>query len=131
MINAPLISPIYMGLVGLLTLYLSVRVSQNRQEHKVSTGDGDVPVLFKAIRVHANLIENAPLALILLLGIELQGASGWMVHALGLAFIGGRLLHAYGLGSNPQVPNARLFGSVITLAYLLAASLGVIAISLL
>lgn len=130
MINAPLISPIYMGLVGLLTLFLSVHVSRNRQEHKVSTGDGDVPALFKAIRVHANLIENAPLALILLLGIELQGASTWIVHALGLIFITGRVLHAYGLGSHPQVPTARLVGSVITLVYLLAASLGVIAISL-
>lgn len=130
MINAPLISPIYMGVVGLLTLYLSIRVSRNRQEHKVSTGDGDVPALFKAIRVHANLIENAPLALILLLAIELQGASFWIVHALGLVFVGGRLLHVYGLGSNPQVQTARLIGSSVTLVYLLAASLGVIAISL-
>ncbi|MFT5614422.1 MAG: putative membrane protein YecN with MAPEG domain [Granulosicoccus sp.] len=130
MINAPLISPIYMGIVGLLTLYLSVHASRNRREHKVSTGDGDVPALFKAIRVHANLIENAPLALILLLAIELQGASGWIVHGLGLAFVVGRLLHAYGLGCNPQVPNARLVGSVITLVYLLTASLGVIAISI-
>lgn len=130
MIDLQLISPIYMGLVGLLTLYLSVHVSRNRQEHKVSTGDGDVPQLFKAIRVHANLIENAPLALILLLGLELQGAPSWIVHALGLAFIVGRVLHAYGLGSHPQVPNARLVGSSITLVYLLATSVGVIALSL-
>lgn len=66
-----------MGLVGLLTLFLSIHVSRNRQKHQISTGGGDVPQLFKAIRVHANLIENAPLALILLLGIELQGAPGW------------------------------------------------------
>ncbi|MFT5343623.1 MAG: hypothetical protein ACI9BH_002846, partial [Paracoccaceae bacterium] len=31
MINAPLISPIYMGIVGLLTLYLSVHSSRNRR----------------------------------------------------------------------------------------------------
>lgn len=130
MMDITLISPIYMGLVGLLTLFLSVHVSRNRQEHKVSTGDGDIPALFKAIRVHANLIENAPLALILLLAIELQGAPGWMVHAFGLAFVGGRVLHAYGLGSHPQVPTARLIGSSVTLLYLLAASIAVIALSL-
>ena len=130
MIETSYISPIYMGLVGLLTLYLSIHVSRNRQEHKVSTGDGDVPALFKAIRVHANLIENAPLALILLLAIELQGAPGWMVHAFGAAFVGGRILHAYGLGSHPEVHVARVIGSSVTLLYLLTASIAVIAFSL-
>lgn len=130
MIETTLISPLYMGLIGLLTLYLSVLVSRNRQEHKVSTGDGDVPALFKAIRVHANMIENAPLALILLLAVELQGAPGWMVHALGAAFVGGRILHAYGFGRNPEVLIARVIGSTITLVYLLVVSIAVIVFSL-
>jgi uncharacterized protein len=130
MIDVSLVSPIYIGIVGLLAIYLSVQVSLNRQKHKVSTGDGDNPQLFKAIRVHANLVENAPLAMILLLAFELQGAATWMVHVLGLAFIIGRILHIYGLGSDPQVHKARTVGSSITLIYLLVTSVGVVALSL-
>ena len=130
MITASLVSPIYIGIVGLLALYLSVQVSLKRQKHKVSTGDGDNPILFKSIRVHANLIENAPLAMILLLAFELQGASAWMVHVLGLAFVIGRLLHVYGLGSQPQKLMARSVGSSITLIYLLVTSVAVVALSL-
>jgi len=130
MFEASLVSPIYIGIVGLLAIYLSVKVSLKRQEHKVSTGDGDNPHLFKSIRVHANYIENAPLAMILLLVFEMQGASAWMVHALGLAFVIGRVLHVYGLGSHPQLPLLRTVGSSITLTYLLVISVGVVALSL-
>jgi uncharacterized protein len=130
MIDFSLASPLYIGIVGLLALYLSVQVSLKRREHKVSTGDGDNPHLFKSIRVHANLVENAPLAMILLLAFELQGASTAMVHALGLAFVIGRILHIYGLGSQPQVPMARTVGSSITLVYLLVTSVGVVALSI-
>lgn len=130
MFDISLVSPIYIGIVGLLALYLSLQVSLKRQKHKVSTGDGDNPVLFKSIRVHANLIENAPLAMILLLAFELQGASAWMVHLLGLAFVIGRFLHIYGLGRQPQNTSARAVGSMITLIYLLVTSVAVVALSL-
>ena len=130
MINVSLVSPIYIGIVGLLAVFLSLKVSLKRKEHEVSTGDGDNPVLFKSIRVHANLIENAPLAMILLLAFELQGASVWMVHVLGLAFVVARLFHVYGLGSQPQKPMARTIGSLITLIYLLVTSIAVVALSL-
>ncbi len=130
MIETSLVSPIYIGIVGLLAIYLSFKVSLKRLKHKVSTGDGDNSHLFKSIRVHANYIENAPLAMILLLVIELQGAPTWMVHLLGLAFVFGRILHVYGLGSHPQIPMARTAGSSVTLIYLLVTSVGVVALSI-
>ena len=108
------ISPIYAGLVALLFLVLSYRVTLGRRAHKVSIGDGGHKALVKRIRVQANCAEYAPIAIILLAMAELQGAAGWLLHLGGLMLLSGRALHAYGLGSTPQVVPARINGMYLT-----------------
>ena len=109
------ISPIYAGLLGLLIVWLSVGVSTVRRQKKVSTGDGGEKALFKAIRVHSNAIENIPIAVILLVLLELQGAPGWALHFAGATFLAGRLLHAYGLGRERQFVPGRIYGAYLTI----------------
>ena len=70
------ISPIYAGLIALLFLVLSYRVTLGRRTHKVSVGDGGHKALVKRIRVQANCAEYAPIGIILLAMAELQGAPG-------------------------------------------------------
>src|SRR3546814_3661445 len=66
------VTPLYAALCGLLLMVLSVRVILLRRELKVGLGDGDQPVLRRAIRVQANGAEYVPLALILLLLLEIS-----------------------------------------------------------
>ncbi len=110
------ISPIYAGLVAILFLVLSYRVTLGRRAHQVSIGDGGHKALVKRIRVQANCAEYAPIGIILLAMAELQGAAGWLLHLGGLMLLSGRALHAYGLGSTPQVVPARINGMYLTFA---------------
>lgn len=50
-----------------------------------------------AIRVQGNAVEYIPVALLLLLVMEQNGAQVWMVHVCGVILIAGRLFHSYGL----------------------------------
>ena len=67
-----MVTPLYAGLLGLMLLVLSALVSRQRLRHKVSIGDGDVPSVRAAMRVQANFVEYVPLALILLVLLELS-----------------------------------------------------------
>jgi len=110
------VTPLYAGLIALLFVTLSLRVSLQRMKAKVSYGDGGDTELGKRIRVQANCAEYAPIGLILLAMAELQGAPLWVVHLLGASLLLGRLMHAYGLGGTPQHFTARQFSMVLTYA---------------
>jgi len=126
-----LATPLYAGLIAILFLYLSFRVVQGRFLHKVSIGDGGNADVAKRMRVQANCAEYAPIGLILLALAELQGMPVWLVHVFGLMLLAGRCLHAYGLGSTPQVVPARQWGMYLTLVMILLVALANIAHSLL
>lgn len=118
-----LISALYAGLLGLLFLVLSARVISLRRSLRVSVGDGGEKALSKAIRVQANCVEYASIGLILLFGAELQGAPTWAIHGLGVTLLLGRVLHAFGFGSTPQIVPARIWGMVLSLGMILIASI--------
>ncbi len=117
------ITPLYAGLIGVLFVILSLRVSTRRMSAKVTSGDGDDKALFKRIRVQANCAEYAPIGLLLLAMVEVQGAPGWGVHLLGLMLLAGRLMHAVGYGSTPQIVPFRRIGMMLTYLMLLLTSL--------
>ena len=53
--------------------------------------------MIRRIRGHANFTETVPLAVALLLAMELIGAGDAWLHALGATLVIGRLLHYVGL----------------------------------
>ena len=114
----------YAGLSGLLLLVLSFQVVGLRRRHQVGLGSGDQPALERAIRVQANFCEYVPLALLILLTLELSAALPTVVlHALGVALALGRFLHAWGLSRTGGVSRGRFIGTVLTWLMLLAGSL--------
>ena len=119
----PQITALYAGLTALILVALSFRVSMFRLRHNVSYSDGGNNRLANAIRLQANLTEYAPMAMILLLLLELQTAPGWSIHLLGLMFLLGRLLHGVGYGRNPPIPALRKYGMVLTYAMLTTAGI--------
>jgi uncharacterized membrane protein YecN with MAPEG domain len=122
-----MITGIYAGLCGLLLVVLYVRVSQRRIATRIGVGsDGDAE-LEQRVRAHANLIESAPLALLLLYLLEQSGANPVYVHAFGAAFVLARVGHAQGMSSTTGRSPGRFYGSIATLLVLAGLSIFVIA----
>ena len=92
-----MVSSLYVMLGALLLIKLSLDVVKMRNQYRVGYGDGGFYELQIAIRVHGNAVEYIPIALILLIIIEMNGAETWLIHLCGLMLIVGRLLHFYGL----------------------------------
>ena len=116
------VTPLYAGLIGLLLIVLAFNISRYRVGLKIPFGDGDHPALKRAIRAHANLTENAPLALILLLAVEVQGFTATTVHVLGSTLVIGRVLHAFGLARFEGRSVGRAVGILLTWLMILVAS---------
>lgn len=90
---------LYAGILALIFLLLTLRVSQARQRLQIDLGDGGNPEMARIIRIHANFAEHVPVTLILIGAIELNAGPHWLVHALGIALVVCRAAHAWGLGA--------------------------------
>ncbi|MBV1703842.1 MAG: MAPEG family protein [Hyphomicrobiales bacterium] len=106
----------YVAALALMAIPLAGNVSVNRRRAKVGIMDGGDAKLAQAIRVHGNFSEYAPLAAVLLVAEGVAGASGWAVHATGLAIVAGRLSHAYGLSHSTGYSPGRYVGTLLTFA---------------
>lgn len=114
--------------LALLHIWLSVRVSQVRISTKTLFGDAGNPAMVKRMRAHANFTENAPLFLILLALLELNG--GWSVLLWGAAilFVLARLAHAFGMDINKPNP-LRMAGTGISLLVIAVLAVWAVLIS--
>lgn len=117
-----MVTSLYAALLGLWFLALSWRVIQRRQTG-IAMGDGGDEDMLRRIRGHANFAEYVPLCLILIGLAEYQGATGWLIHALGGGLLVARLLHGYALAFTPDFTFGRFHGTLITFIVLLASSL--------
>ncbi len=121
MIELVPVTAIYAGVLAILVIYLSFRVAMMRRAGGIGIGDGGNSSLSKAIRVQGNAVEYVPLALVLLLLLELNGAQAAMLHALGGTLVLARVLHALGLSSTAGVSIGRLYGTMLTWIVILSA----------
>jgi uncharacterized membrane protein YecN with MAPEG domain len=112
---------LYAALLALLFVALSLRVVQARRRHRVLLGTPH-RLVERAVRAHGNCAEYGPLGLLLLALLEGMGLPAWGVHALGTAFLAGRVLHAAGIGREPEVLRWRMLGMGLTFAALTAAA---------
>lgn len=118
------VTSLHAGLLGLLLLVLSFRVSLVRRATGTSIGQGDDPRLLRAIRAQGNFVEYAPITLLLLLLLEAGGAAPGFLHILGGMTVGGRVLHALGISPPRERLILRQLGMLLSWAALgLAAAL--------
>lgn len=108
------ITGLYAAILALIVVILAIRVTLRRRAAKVGIGNGGDAVLAQRIRVHANAAEYVPLALILLLILELNQTEPLLLHVFGCLLIAGRLVHAYGLSHSAGASPGRSFGMVLT-----------------
>lgn len=107
------------GLIGLLAVILTVNIARLRGKKKINLGDGGDKEMQAAIRAHANLIEFAPLCLLLIYFVS--DFYGFRVTAaLSVVLLISRALHAGGMLG--VIPQGRFLGATGTTLVLLAAS---------
>jgi uncharacterized membrane protein YecN with MAPEG domain len=109
------ITGLYAALLALLMMGLAVRVMLLRNRHRIGVGDGGSTAMNLGIRAHANAIEYVPMALILLLVLELNQTRPVLLHAFGIMLVVGRVLHALGLSRSAGSSPGRLVGIALTL----------------
>lgn len=93
------ITGLYAAALAMLMMVLGGRVSLMRLATGISLGDGGKPALTERIRMHANLAENLPMALILMGIAEAQGAGATFLHAMGAILLAARLAHPFGISN--------------------------------
>lgn len=119
------------GLLGLVYVYLSLRVSRLRILHQIGIGHGGVRELEQAIRTHGNFMEYVPLALILLLAAHTLDADPWLILVGSASLVVGRVLHALGLSQTGGRTHARTVGTILTYGVIALMALTCIAYGIL
>lgn len=121
-----MIWPIYAALLGIVFVLLSVRTLRLRRRLRVAVGDGGNALMLRAMRVHGNFAEYAPLGLLLIAGAEVVSAPGALVHGLGIVLLVGRIIHAFGVSQEAEVFSYRVSGMALTFTCYLVAAIAII-----
>ncbi len=69
-----MVSALYAVLSALLLMKFSFDVVRLRMQYRVAYGDGGFSELQSAIRIHGNAVEYIPIAIVLMLFMEMNGA---------------------------------------------------------
>lgn len=118
------VASVYVAINILILVWLAIRVVARRFRGKISIGDGGSNDLAVAIRVHGNASENIPPMMVGLLVLAFLQGPVWSLHALGIAFTFGRLIHPFGMSGAPII--FRQFGMVLTWSCLAIVSLAIL-----
>ena len=108
------ITGLYAALCAILVVALALRVVMHRVRHRIGIGDGGDKALGQLIRVHGNAIENVPLALLLLLLLELNQTAPLWLHVFGIVLVLARIVHAFGLSRSTGASSRRFLGTLLT-----------------
>ena len=112
------VTGVFAAVLGILLLALSAQVVKFRLKYKKGMGTE------AAVRAHGNLVEYAPLGLIMLGIAELNGVASGLVYWTGMTLVVGRLLHAWGMiNGHGEEHKARSIGIVLTWLAILAAAI--------
>ena len=117
------------ALLTALFILLSLQVIKARRTHRVALG-APHRLVERAVRAHGNCAEYVPFGLLLLGLLEGMGLPAWGVHALGSAFLVGRLLHAWGISQEPEVLRFRTAGMALTFTVLGVAAAALLGLAL-
>lgn len=119
------VTPIYIAVLGLLFIPMTMRAVMYRVKENILIGVGEDPEMLRRVRGQANFTETVPIALFLLIAMELLGAPGTWLHALGGLLVFGRITHYLGLTEmGPAM--LRPVGMVSTLLTILVSAIWIL-----
>ncbi|MGI2260601.1 MAPEG family protein [Shewanella sp. GXUN23E] len=118
------ITAIVASLTALMAIYFSWRVIKVRRAVRIGLGTDGNKALQIADRVHGNLLENAPVTLLLMLLAELAGLPMPYLVLLGMLWLLARVMHAVGLirGEGGYHPG-RFWGVLLTWGVIICLAL--------
>ena len=87
------ITLLFAAIFGFLHVIFTLRVGNYRFKSKISLGDDGDRELLKRIRAHGNFTENVPIALLLILLNDLDGAEDNTLMLMGSFLLIARLTH--------------------------------------
>lgn len=106
------------ALAGAITGWLGYRCGKIRVSEKILHGDGGNGLLHRRMRAQSNFTEYTPIALVLILVLDLADQDGWVLGLTALAFMVGRVLHAIGMDAETAA-RPRMIGMALTFPLLL------------
>ena len=121
-----MITGTYASLLALLLVILSFRVIAFRGMPAFkwfAFGNDGEESLQRAIRGHGNLIEYAPIFLILMLVAEMGGLKETALHSYGIVFLVARLMHGLCFGFLKHSMVLRVGGTSLTLFSILGLAI--------
>lgn len=122
-----MITGFYASLCAFAVILYIMHIARLRYRYQVSLGDGGEEHLSRFVRAHGNFVETVPLALILMLILEMFGMALWVIHWLGLILLLGRVSHFIGVTTGKSYGPYRMAGILMTFAVYIIA--GVLLIS--
>lgn len=123
------IAATYVAVILLLGVALSLRVVWLRNTLKVGLGDGGDRRLGRAIRVHGNFSEYAPLIIAVLILLPFLGAKEWLVHLVGLSGLVGRVAHAIGVTRTGGPSIGRIGGMALSFTALITGAIALLVLA--
>lgn len=116
------VTALYASIFTILVIALANIVSAKRGKAGISILHGDNLNLALWMRRHGNLVENVPLALLLMALCEMRGLAPLWLNVMGVVLLAARLLHIVGLDpANVRSP-LRIGGGVGTQLSMLGAA---------
>lgn len=85
------------ALCALMLIFMKFKVIGQRVRTETMFGAGEDAKMKMVRGTHANLAENAPIALILMALLEMTSAHHWTLTGLAALFLAARVLHIYGM----------------------------------
>lgn len=116
------ITALYASIFAIMMIVLANMVSAMRTDSNISILHGDNMLLALRMRRHGNFIENIPMALIMMMLIESQGASVFWLHLMGIILVVARVLHVIGIDAERTISPLRLMGGIATQLCLVSAA---------
>jgi len=92
-----MVTALYAAILAALMLWLAIEVIKQRRKAQVKYSDGGVDALTIARSAHSNAVDYIPITLVMMATLEYNGGSVWLVHACGIMFVVGRIMHAKGI----------------------------------
>ena len=107
---------------GILHVIFTLRVGNYRFKSRISLGDGGDPEMRNRVRAHGNFVENVPIAVLLILLNDLDGAQDNTLILMGSILLISRLTHYLTIATRRLPVILRPLSMIGTLGTILAAS---------
>lgn len=112
---------LYVGLLVAVMLGLKIYVGLWRGKLQIPSGE-TTPEFSRVSRVQLNAVEDVPALMAGIIALALLGMPVWYIHAVGLALVVARVLHAVGLASSSGFSLGRVIGAVGTVVVYFAVA---------